>query len=248
MVECSSAAVDKNIKLATLEWQPYISESQKDYGYAGEVVTEAFKKSGYTVTFVFLPWARARHEAQLGNFDGYFPEYFSSTQDNNFTFSDPFPGGEVGLYKRKDTDVEYAINPQIDQIAALQALQKYTFGVVRGYTNTEQFDSAEFLSKEFGDNDEQNLKKLYKKRIDFIFIDKKTAEWILHNKYPEYESELEFLTPSFEWQALHIAFSKKAIFHQEKMAAFNSGLKILNEEGTIEEILKRHGFTPQSDQ
>lgn len=232
----------KSVRLATLAWEPYVGPDLPDNGYAAEVVAEAFKRSGYTTEIHFYPWARAVMTAQHGESDGIFPEYFDERRKTNFVFSDPFPGGPVGLYKRKDTAAAYAVNPQLNQTEALRGLKDFRFGIVRGYINTVEFDSAAFLRKEEVFSDELNLKKLYNGRIQFMFIDKLVAEYLIRHKFPEYEEALEFMEPPLEYKMLYIAFSKKTADHEEKRAAFNAGLRQITEDGTLAGIMKHHGI------
>jgi len=232
----------QTVSLATLEWEPYIGPNMDNNGYVHEIVSESYKRAGIEVDIRFLPWARAVKTAETGKRDGLFPEYYDESRLKNFVFSESFPGGPVGLYKRKDNKISYVVDPQHKQTEALKALKQYRFGVVRGYVNTKEFDEATFLTKDIAKSDETNLKKLFKGRIDFIFIDKYVAKHIIVRKYPHFLSELEFMEPPLEVKPLYIAFSKKAKNYQEKLKAFNDGLKKLREEGMLDKILEKHGF------
>ena len=232
----------ETVTLATLEWEPYIGPNMKSNGYVYEIVEQALKRSNIAVDIRFLPWARAVNTVQTGKRDGLFPEYYDEGRLADFVFSDSFPGGPVGLYKRKDNKISYSVDPQKYQTAALKALQQYKFGVVRGYVNTKEFDEATFLKKEEVNSDETNLKKLFKGRIDFIFIDKYVAKHIIVTKYPHYLGELEFMEPPLEVKPLYIAFSKKAKDYESKLKSFNSGLKLLEKDGSLTKIMEKHGF------
>ncbi len=148
----------------------------------------------------------------------------------------------MGLYKRKDTGGSYSISPQKDQTAALRGLEGYTFGVVRGYINTAEFDMANFLVKEEANSDTINLKKLYNRRIHFIVIDKHVAEHLIETNFPWYKQELEFMSPPLENRSLHIANSKQAHNYKKKLNAFNRGLQQIKEDGTLDRIIRSHGF------
>jgi ABC-type amino acid transport substrate-binding protein len=235
-------SAEKSVKLATLAWEPYVGPDLPNKGYAAEVVTEAFKRSGYTTDIRFYPWARAVMTAEHGESDGIFPEYFDERRKQNFVFSDPFPGGPVGLYKRRDTAAAYSVNPQLNPTEALRGLQDFRFGIVRGYINTVEFDNAAFLRKEEVFSDELNLKKLYNGRIQFMFIDKLVAEYLTSHKFPEYEEALEFMEPPLEYKMLYIAFSRQTPAYQEKLAAFNAGLQQITSDGTLARIMKQHGI------
>ncbi|RDH44786.1 hypothetical protein B9G39_15840 [Zooshikella ganghwensis] len=152
------------------------------------------------------------------------------------------PGGPVGFYKRRDRDIKFSSDPQKNLSKALQDLKEYKFGVVRGYINTKEFDDADYLKKEESISDNVNLKRLYKDRVQLIFIDKYVAQYIIATRYPWYSLELEFMNPALEIKELYIVFSKKAEDYQKKLALFNSGLKQIKEDGTMEEIMSKHGF------
>lgn len=238
----SSAVAQQTVRLATLDWEPYIGSKMRKNGYVAEIVVEAFKRVGYKTEIIFFPWARAVKIATSGQLDGVFPEYYHDTRKDKFLFSEPFPGGPVGLFKRKDTVATYSVNPQINQVEALRGLQDSSFGVVRGYINTAQFDAASFLKKEEVASDELNLTKLYHRRIQFIFIDKYVAEHLIKKKFPHYEAELEFMSPALEIKLFYIAFSKQAVDYQNKIKAFNTGLQQITHDGTLAQIMKQHGF------
>lgn len=246
IVASTTTARQCTVSIGTLQWEPYIGPNMRNNGYVSEIVVEAFKRVDCKADISFYPWARALKLAEQGELDGVFPEYYDKERNIKFAFSEPFPGGPVGLYKRKDTVGSYLTSPQINQTEALKELQEYTFGVVRGYINTAEFDAATFLTKEEADSDAINLKKLYNRRIHFIVIDKNVAEHLIERNFPTFHNELEFMSPPLETRALHIAFSKNAHNYQKKLHAFNRGLREIKEDGTLDRIIKEHSFTKEN--
>ena len=222
-------AQEKVIKLASLDWEPYIGKSIPNNGYVAQIAVEAFKTQGYKVEIDYLPWARAVDESKLGSYDGLFPEYMDETRKPDFVYSDSFKGGPVGFMKRKDKKIA---------TTKLEDLKSFTIGTVRGYVNTTEFDNAKFLKKEEAVDDETNIKKLNANRIDLIVIDKYVGMSIIAKKFPTYRAEMEFMEPALEEKPLYICFSKKAPNYQEKLQAFNSGLKEITKNGTLAKILK----------
>jgi polar amino acid transport system substrate-binding protein len=232
----------KKITLTTLDWEPYIGEKLPGRGYVYEIVSEAFKSVGYQVNIQFYPWARAVETARSGKADGLFPEYYDNSRKSDFVFSDPFPGGPVGFLARKDSKITFLSDPRKDLTKVLQGMKQYSFGVVRDYINTKEFDAANFLKKDVADSDEQNITKLYAKRINLIFIDKFVAQYLIKTKFPQYAKDLEFLEPALEVKPLYIVFSKKAPGYEQKVKDFNEGLQNLTKKGTIKAIMKKYGF------
>lgn len=218
----------KVVTLASLDWEPYIGSKISNNGYCAQIAVEAFKRSGYTVKIAYLPWERAVKESEAGNYDGLFPEYFDESRKVKFVYSDSFPGGPVGLMKRKDKAITFK---------KLQDLKPYTIGIVRGYINTAEFDAASYLKKTQSEGDDVNIKNLYNKQLDLIFIDQYVAQYIIKTQFPSYASELEFIKPALEKKSLYIAFSKKGKDSDAKRKAFNDGLKAMKADGSLQRIV-----------
>lgn len=235
-------AQTKKVVLNTLDWEPYIGEKLPGKGYVYEIVNEAFKSMGYQVEIRFVPWARAVDEGETGHVDGIFPEYMDEGRLASFVYSASYPGGPLGFLARKDSKISIPGDLQKDQTRTLQGMKQYSFGVVRDYVNTKEFDGASFLKKDVADSDEQNIRKLQAKRSDLIVIDKFVAQYLIKTKLPQAASELEFLEPPLEVKPLYVLFSKKTPGAAQKLKDFNEGLAKLQKAGTIKTILKTHGF------
>lgn len=235
------SATVKSVRLVSLDWPPYIGSEIRDgspmvpnNGYVAEIVIEAFKRVGYSTTVAFRPWERAVAEATQGIYDGLFPEYYGEERKTDFIYSDPFPGGPVGLMKRKDSPISFK---------TLQDLKGYRIGVVSGYINTAEFDAAAFLTKDEAVDDETNLRKLIFKRIDLIFIDRYVGEYLVRTSFPEAVGQLEFMEPALEVKPLYIVFSKKAPGVTQKIKDFNQGLALITADGTVAKIMEKRGFS-----
>jgi ABC-type amino acid transport substrate-binding protein len=235
-----AAAPKPVVRLATLDWEPYIGQKLPAQGYTAELIREAFKDQGWDVKIEFYPWARALLLAMTGAVDGLMPEYFNSSRKNEFMYSFPFRGGPLVLYKRKDEAVSFSTDPVKDQDRALRALKDKRFGVVRGYLNTPVFDAAFYLHKEEASDDATNLRKLVYKRIDFAVIDQRVAEYLIRTQYPDYASKLEPMQPALADNPLYIAFSLKAPQHNAARAAFDRGLARMQKDGRIDALYQRY--------
>lgn len=235
-------AQGKKVVLNTLDWEPYIGEKLPGKGYVFEIVSEAFKSAGYQVEIRFVPWARAVDEGETGHVDGIFPEYMDEGRLSHFIYSASYPGGPLGFLARKDSKIVIPGDLQKDQTRTLQGMKQYSFGVVRDYVNTKEFDGASFLKKDVADSDEQNIRKLQAKRSDLIVIDKFVAQYVIKSKMAQFSGELEFLEPPLEIKPLYVLFSKKAPGAEQKVKDFNDGLARLQKSGAIKAILKKYGF------
>jgi polar amino acid transport system substrate-binding protein len=228
------------IRLASLEWEPYIGARMPDQGYVAALIRAAYADQGYAVEIEFYPWARALHLARTGEVDGLMPEYFNASREAEFEYSAAFPGGPLVLYKRRDADIAFATDPQAHQDAALRALKARRFGVVRGYLNTPVFDAATYLVKEEANDDATNLRKLVYGRIDLAVIDRRVAEHLIRTQYPDYAARLEPMAPALADIPLYIAFSRKSPRKAQALAAFNRGVERMRADGRLDALYARY--------
>ncbi len=226
-------AAEKTLRVATLEWEPYVGNELKDGGFTADIVTTVFQQAGYTVHIDFMPWARVLSLVKHGKYDGGFPAYYSEERAKTYAMSDPFAQGPLVFYTLKSSDIPYT---------GLEDLKPYKIGIVRGYVNTPEFDEADYLKKDVADNDAQNLKKLLYNRIDLIVIDKLTAQHIINTTMPERGDELKAMEPPLEEKSLHLLLSREKEGYEHILADFNQALEQLQADGTIKAILKKHGF------
>jgi len=128
-------AVEKTITLTAQEF------SNDDLGdlllFHEDIVTEAFNKVGYKVTFEHMPWARVMRKMEAGMYDAAYTAVYNEERAKRFAFSNPYMKDSVILYRKKSRDIHYDGN--------LKALKPYTIGVVRDWSITPEFDSADYL-------------------------------------------------------------------------------------------------------
>jgi polar amino acid transport system substrate-binding protein len=228
------------IKLVSLEWPPYIGSSLTttgmtgtNQGFVAAIVTEAFRKAGYTLVIEFKPWNRALDEATRGVYDGLFPEYYSDERKVDFLYSEEIMGGPVGYLKRKaDT---FTIRQSSD-------LANLRIGIVAGYIHLQEIETTKGLRTEEVSDDETGIRMLLGNRLDVMEMDKYVAQYIIRDKFASRSAELEFIEPAREILPLYIVFSKKAANYQQKAAAFNRAIAQMKTDGSITRILAQYGF------
>ena len=229
------------ISLATLEWPPYVGAELPEQGYAADVVRTACDRGGVEVRFEFMPWARALMLAQQGVYAGVLPEYNNPERERQFLFSAPFPGGPVGLYKRRGDAIAYARSPAEDLDAALRSVARYRIGTVRDYVNNDTFDRADYLRREESASDAINLRKLQHGRIDLVFIDRWVADYVLRTDPLLKDAALDMLQPPIDEPALHIAWSRTAEIAAQARPACDRGLVAIQADGTLARLREKHG-------
>jgi len=226
-------AGQKSVTLAVTEYPPYYGEHLEGQGPLSEIIITAYQRMGYEVRLEFFPWARALETAQDGTVDGIFSMWYRADREEWFAFSDPMVPNEIGFYKWTSDTISFE---------RLEDLEPYVVGVVRGYANTPEFDQASYITKEEATDDEMNIRKLCKQRVDLILTDKELARYLIDTNYPECSDSLEWMEPALEIVPQYLAISRLAADYQTKLNDFNEGLKRITEDGSLQQILTKHGF------
>ncbi|WP_243358018.1 substrate-binding periplasmic protein [Fundidesulfovibrio terrae] len=235
----SLAAAPKVMTFVSLNWEPYAAETIPGNGFTTEIIAEACKRAGYEAQFTFMPWKRVLAETEAGDFDALFNAYHSEDRARRYALSEPYAASPLVVCAKAGSGVRYD--------GTLESLKPYRIGVVAGYVNTPEFDGASFLNKEETLSDITNLKKLIQGRVDLIVIDKYTAIQLLKSS-PTLEaglSDVVFLSPELDNKPLYAMFSRKKDGYREKRDAFNRGLKAVQQDGTVNAILEKYGFSRQ---
>jgi polar amino acid transport system substrate-binding protein len=227
------ASQAETLKLATTDWEPYVGKNIKGEGFNAEIVTEAFKRAGYTVKIDFMQWDKAIEDATKGSFDAVFPEYYSKDRAKDFVYSSFFSNSLLVFYKRKSSNITYK---------TLKDLTPYKIGVVKGYINTDEFDKASYLKKVEVETDEENLRRLIKGEFDLIVIDKLVAQYIIKTKIPEASGKLDSIEPPLIIHPLFVVFPKKLPASEKRAKEFNKAYESMEKDGTIKPIMIRSGL------
>lgn len=222
----SKSVVKKEITLYTLNWPPYVGEDIDNYGFCYELVKRIFELKGYNVKVKFQPWARIMDLAKKGDIDGYFPAYYSKERAVHSYFSKKILSSQIVFLTLKTKNISH--------YKTLYDLKEYTIGLVRGYVNREDIDSARYLVKDYAVDDLMNLRKLLKGRVDLIVIDKYVAYYFIKKYFLTLKNKFQFLYPTIEDKPLYVCFPKKRKGATDFLKDFNKGLEILTQNGTID--------------
>jgi polar amino acid transport system substrate-binding protein len=231
-----------SVQLSTLDWPPYVGENLAEGGYAQAVVTRAFAEAGIRAHVRTYPWARALQLTKGGKIEGLFPKYLAPDEQTDLLFSDPFPGGPVGLYKLRGQPVHFSVDPRSNPEKAFEALAGLRLGLVRGYVNHPALDNNPRFNPSFASSDLHNLSKLLGGRVDIVFIDFKVATYLIEQAFPMQAERFEALQPALLRPDLYLCLTRKHPEAEAKMAAFNRGLGQLKASGELTRLMREHGF------
>ncbi len=195
-----------------------------------DISKEALKRVGYEVKIRFVPWERAMREAQSGKVDGIIGAWYKKERTEFFEYTDVVNTQTLILFKRTGQEIEYK---------TLMDLKDYTFGVVRGWTYTKEFDNADFLQKKVVSKSKQNILKLIHGRVDIVPEVKEEVEELMNSELPEHIGSIETVGEPLKVQEIYTMISKKNPNHKKIAEDFNKGLKMIKKDGTYAEIIKK---------
>jgi len=227
-----SASAEQIVTIATLEYHPWTGKNLKFNGFVNHVITEAFRRGGYTVKYTYLPWKRGVRETKNGQFSALSYVYFSKDREKEFFLSDPISVEKIVFFHLKS-------NP-IGDWKTLDDLKKYKFGATRGYTYTREFWQAaesKRLNVDVTDNDMQNFKKLFVGRIDIFPSGLVNGYRILQKEFNPGKSQLltYHLKPLSNTTG-HLAFTRSRQDSGNLLQVFNHGLAKLKAEGLYDQF------------
>ena len=228
----AQSATAENLNLAATEWPPFYGSELPDNGFMTEIVVEAFNRSGYESDVSFLPWKRAFEGSRDGKYDALFTMWYRKEREEFFIFSDPLPSNELVFLVRSGEGGTFE---------GYDALKGKTVGVVRGYAAPPGFDDANLKVSEARD-DEENLRKLLRGRVDMALTDRIVAQHIINTKMESEAGNFGWMEPPVHVDVQYMVVPKALDGSAALMTSFNTALAEMTEDGTLKTIMGKHGF------
>ncbi len=235
MVGVSSALVmaqEKVVRVATLDWPPYTGKDLPKGGATTDVLRAAFEKVGYQVEVEYRPWKRAIDMAKKGTDEviAYFPGYHCHHQ-NGFVASEPIGNGPLGFAEHVEAPITWE---SLDDLGE----QQMKIGTVLGYANTDEFDAkvgTGYILAVPSNDDLTNLKKLVRKRIDAVVIDKLVLEYLKASEasLKDGADKLKFNSRPLEDKTLFLCFRDDDGGRTMKHI-FNAGLEQIDPDAMVD--------------
>ncbi len=221
--------IERPVRLASLEWPPYVGEKLPGQGAVAVAARAAFSEMGYALEIDFYPWARTLAMAQRsGMYDGYLPEYYSAEIEKKFIYSDPLGESPLGFVERRNDPVSWS---------DWEDLQGLLIGTVQGYVNSEEFDrqvEAGNLSVEITGTDVQNVRMVAAGRIPLAVIDRHVLSWLQNaeDTLTPFRHQLQFNPTILDVRKLYICFQRTEE-GRRYAEIFNEGMKRIDSAGLM---------------
>lgn len=223
------------VNLVTLNWAPFLGKDMQDGGFVAQVVRKAFASQGDDVVIQFYPWGRCMALAEDGRVDGVIGAWYNDERATKFYYSEPLLTNRKIFFTTRDSNVPASFS-------SLNSLSAYTIGTVKGYTYTEDFDNADFLSTDASPDLKVCFEKLFAGRNDIVVGAYYPALYILENDFPMFRDEVKVLKPALKEDPLYVIFSQAVADGSDLRARFDAGLQAIKDDGTYDAILEEYGF------
>ncbi|MEL6203629.1 MAG: transporter substrate-binding domain-containing protein [Pseudomonadota bacterium] len=226
------SAKSETLNLAATEWPPFYGAELEDNGFMSEIVSEAFGRAGYQSSVSFLPWKRAFEGTRDGAYDALYTMWYREEREADFIFSDPLPSNELVFLVRAGDDVTFD---------GYEELTEKRVGVVRGYAAPPGFEEANLRISEARD-DEENLRKLLRGRVDAVLTDRIVAQHIINTAFEDDEASFGWMEPPVHVDVQYMVVPKANADASGLIDAFNDALAEMTDDGTLKDIMAKHGF------
>lgn len=228
----ASAHTPKSLVLVTSEFKPYMMDRLEAPGLFSEIVVSAYKKAGYTVKVVFLPWKRAVLSVKAGKYDGLVGANHSEKRAEFMLFSNAVIKANYAFFALKSRNITYR---------TLSDLSTYRVGYLRGGIVLDQFHKADWLKKEEVRDHEQAINMLRAGRFDLILSQKLLIPYHLKEQGLHFEGEsIEALSPNYGSLKAYTTVSKHHPEGSKVIKHFNEGLRAIVMSGEYQKILKKY--------
>jgi len=213
------------LQIVTEDYPPYemATPIQGLQGFDYELATLIFKQLGYEPQITFYPWKRALEKARTGGTVGILTCAYRKERESFIVYSDPISEFTNGFFTRKN---HHGVKPITLKDVADQKVASIT-----------EYESLKAL-QELGmtpiaaPNTKTAIRMLHENRFDYLYVNKQATD---------FEIRLSGLSGEFNFHPIltkkfHFCFSKRYPNVRQIVANFNSTLKRLRADGSIEQI------------
>lgn len=227
IIALPTQAQEKTVTICGLEWPPHSSIKLKNNGYAMQIITEAFSKTGYEVIKKWVPWARAFQDSQHGKCV-LQDASFNQERLQWFWFSMPYTTNNIVILSRAHREIDLS-----------DPIKRYIVGQLRGSSVLNLSSNATIERIPVGSYS-QAIKMIKLGRID-LFVGSKLA-LLYEARQLNLSNDIATIGAPLLEDFIHLAFSNKDQKNLVILADFNQGLFQLLKSGRYQEIMQEHGF------
>lgn len=220
----------------SVDWAPFYSENMPDNGFLASVCREAYRRMGYELDILFVPWARALKDAQAGKVDGILGAYYTPERNDFFYFSD-------AVASTQDVFVVKSGFPQLH--ATQQQLTDYSVVGVRNSAQLQDAKDMGFLATE-AVSFEHTLLMVNAKRADMGIVGLDYFRYYVNHLNPAMKNKLVDISTPFKTYNIHSLLARSRPGAKKLMAQFNQVVKGMYLDGSYQRLVQKFGMQAQA--
>ena len=227
----SDGFTEDEIRLASGEWSPLMSEKLPHEGYATHIVSEAFAAVGVKVTYGYFPWTRSMEYAKDGLWDGIFGYSRTPEREKSFYYSDIIYSQIEYLYHLKTFPLNWK---KIEDLRGLRI-----GGTVSSvYPLLDAAEKKGILRIDRAKDHTANFKRLLRGWVDAVPVTNIMVSYSLGQLSPEEREKITRSDTPTDHVDYHLLLSKAVKGNKRFLTLFNQGYKRIKENGVYDQISK----------
>lgn len=225
-------AFASELKFVSAEFPPFtFTQNNKGTGAMYEVVQELARRLGQSTKIEFIPWARARIEAEGSDNIGIIPLARTPERENKYTWLIHVLDDPYVLVTKKDSKID---------ISNMDNAKKLTIGILAGSAAEPLLKGLGFLNINPATTDIQNVKKLSLGRID---------AWASPSSCIGQYKEIaglgaEDMRKGVVISILHEYIGASKTLDQETQKKWKDAFLKMKADGTYSKIMKKYNLEP----
>jgi len=124
---------------------------------------------------------------------------------------------------------------------SLESLRGKTVGVAEGWGYPDDFQNADFFTKDVAFDLKQSLQKLIRGRINLAIVEEFASRYAISQSFKDAVDTLKYSEISLQTNDLHVAFTRNHPGSEEIKNRFNAALAAMKADGSFQKILAFHG-------
>lgn len=221
----------RTVSGVTVNWAPHYGVEMPDGGALTQITKAAFERAGHSAEIEFIAWNRALKNVEEGKNDFVMGAYYNEERAAKYHISDPVYYLDFGLVALD--------NLGFSEMDGLRSIEPFTIGINLGYANTEEFDAADYLTKEVAPAPNLNIRKLYRNRVDMVIGAFDVVRYEAQKEKVD-TGRLVFIQPPLQRNALYLLISRAVPDGEQIVKDFNAGLAELIADGTLDQLLAQY--------
>lgn len=223
----SLIAQESKLTLGSDVWPPFTNKDTKR-AIALDIVKESLSRNKVESQQEIVEFNDVLVRISNGTFDGSAALWKTPEREETLLFSEPYLENRLILVGLKGTKVDYK---------SVEELNNQSIGVVANYAYEDSLINADNLNLVYGKSDQENLEKLFDRKIDFMLVDELLIQYLLKYQYNDVQKYLVIAEEAFQTQKLYFALRKDVPNAKDIIENFNATIKKMMLDGTYNQIL-----------